>query len=108
MIVGLDFPSLFTGDNFNQRRAACVGAGVAYDPESLISGAELAKGLSYDNSSRNWISEEHYHNAVAGKLTTEEILEGAPRVLKTSVEYGTGDTDDDSLDGADPREEGEN
>lgn len=79
MFVGIDFPSHFEEDNFNERRASCVGAGVAYDPESLISGAELSVGLDYRNSKRHWRNETHYLAAVKGWLTTEQILISAPR-----------------------------
>lgn len=53
-----------------------------YDPESLISGKEIAQGFTYKNSSRKWLDENHYLDAISGRLTTEEILEFAPRKLK--------------------------
>ena len=37
----------FAQDNFAQRRAAQTGAGVAYDAESLLTGAEVESGLGY-------------------------------------------------------------
>lgn len=78
MFVGIDFPSLFEGDNFTIRRA--TGHNM-YDPESLISGAEIAAGMTYTNSRRNWMSEQHYLNAAAGLIACESILRNAPRVL---------------------------
>ena len=82
MFAGVDFPSHFEKDNFSERRGDILGAGVAYDPESLITGGELIAGFTYQNSSRNWKDEEHYLAAVKGWLTTEQILLSAPRVVK--------------------------
>lgn len=66
MFVGKDFPSLFDADNFTMRRT--TGHNM-HDPESLISGAEIAKGLTYTNSKRLWLSETHYLAAVTGLIT---------------------------------------
>ncbi len=77
-IVGVDFPSRFNSDNFTSRRT--TGHNMP-DPESLISGAEISRGMTYRNSRRNWRDESHYLAAVSGELTTEQILEQAPRVL---------------------------
>lgn len=71
----------FEQDNFRERRNSSPAAGVAYDPESLLTGAEAAAGLTYRDR-RQWPSEEAYQNAVAGKLTPEEIAEIAPRRKK--------------------------
>ena len=83
MQVGTDFASMFDGDNFAARRSNSMGAGNWFDPESLMTGAERAKGFTYSNSRRNWKSETHYHRAVAQELTPEQIAETAPRMLKT-------------------------
>lgn len=69
----------FRQDNFAERRNATESAGVGYDPESLLTGAEIAAGLTYHDK-RQWPSEEVYKDAVAGKFTPEEIVSIAPRV----------------------------
>ena len=53
--------------------------GVAYDPESLLTGAEELAGLTYRDK-RVWPSEEAYKRAVEGRLTPEQIAAIAPRV----------------------------
>jgi 2'-5' RNA ligase len=73
----------FEGDNFAERRAAITGAGNAYDPDSLLTGAEHAKGMTYDNSYRAYPSQAVYDHIVSGKVSTEEVLRLAPRKLKT-------------------------
>lgn len=85
MFSGIDFSSLHDGDNFAVRRSNSFSGGVPYDPESLISGSEIANlehltGDKYARSKRNWPSEAVYLAAVAGQYTTEEILAIAPRV----------------------------
>ena len=82
MRVGIDFPSLFDSDNFTIRRASQIGAGNWYDPESLITGTEIARGLTPSNSTRSWQSEQHYHRAVSQELTPEQIALTAPRIRK--------------------------
>ena len=77
MKVSKDFPSRFLQDNFVQRRSV----GNLYDPESLISGAEISKGMTYTNSSRNWANEFCYQMATEGTLTVAEILNFAPRTF---------------------------
>lgn len=78
MFVGIDFPSLFEQDNYELRHT--TGHNML-DPESLISGEELAKGLNYKNSKRWWASKESYLRAVSGEVSTDDILRDAPRVL---------------------------
>lgn len=85
MFAGIDFPSKFEQDNFAQRRSPVYAAGVAYDPESLFTEAELRElervtGNRYAPSKRNWPGETEYLAAVAGLLPTEDILSIAPRV----------------------------
>jgi hypothetical protein len=77
MIVGKDFPSFFDKDNFTQRRT--TGHNM-HDPESFITGAEIAKGFTYTNSRRNWDSFSTYVKAVAGDYSPEQIEQIAPRV----------------------------
>jgi hypothetical protein len=77
MIAGVDFPSLFVKDNFTSRRT--TGHNLL-DPDSLISGAEIAAGLTYHNSSRNWNDHAHYIAACSGQITTEQVLASAPRI----------------------------
>lgn len=80
MFAGIDFPSLFDKDNFTLRRT--TGHNM-HDPESFITGGELAKGLTYTNSKRKWANENHYLAAVAGLITPEEIAKTAPRAFVT-------------------------
>ena len=82
MRVGIDFPSLFDSDNFTIRRASQIGAGNWYDPESLITGTEIARGLTPSNSTRNYRNEAHYHASVSQALTPEQIALTAPRIRK--------------------------
>lgn len=84
MFAGIDFASKFEKDNFAIRRTY----GNWYDPESLITGAEIAKGLTYTNSKRQWENQSYYLLAVEGYLTIEEILHIAPRVrIFTDVSF---------------------
>jgi hypothetical protein len=69
----------FQGDTFAERRNATPSAGVAYDPESLLTGAEIAAGLGYKDR-RVWPDEETYKRAVEGRLTPEQVAAVAPRV----------------------------
>ena len=78
MIAGIDFPSRFTTDNFTSRRT--TGHNM-YDPECLITGAEIDAGFTYTNSARDWQSEVDYYLACVGYLTPIQILSHAPRVL---------------------------
>jgi hypothetical protein len=80
-IAGIDFPSRFTADNFTSRRT--TGHNM-YDPDSLITGEEIARGMTYTNSTRSWRNEEHYIQAISGELSPEEIAESAPRMLKSA------------------------
>lgn len=76
MFAGKDFPSMFEGDNFTQRRTTGHNW---YDPECLISGREVSQGYTYLNSGRWWTDQNHYIRAVSQELTPEEILNTAPR-----------------------------
>ena len=69
----------FGRDNFKDRRNATESAGVHYDPESLLTGAEIAAGLGYSDR-RVWPSEDIYREAVAGRMTPEQVAAIAPRV----------------------------
>jgi hypothetical protein len=79
MFAGIDFPSFFDEDLFTTWRRG--NPFNPYDPESLLTGAEEAAGMTYDNSRRNWPDEATYWKAVSGNLTQEEILQLAPRAL---------------------------
>jgi hypothetical protein len=74
----------FDQDNFAARRASQGGAGVAYDPESLLSGEEIEAGLDYGDL-RIWPNEETRQLAHQGELPTEVILAIAPRVKRIYV-----------------------
>jgi hypothetical protein len=76
--AGIDFLSLFDKDNFTLRRT--TGHNM-FDPESLISSAEINNGMDFKNSRRAWKSEAHYTHAVTGTINTSEILRSAPRVF---------------------------
>lgn len=53
--------------------------GNPYNPESLMVGSEDEQGLTpYDH--RHWPSLAIYRDAIAGRLTPEEIIKIAPRV----------------------------
>lgn len=78
MLAGVHFGSLFDKDNFTLRRT--TGHNMV-DPESLISGAEIARGMTYTNSKRNWRDEAHYISAVTGAIDTDTVLSTAPRVI---------------------------
>jgi hypothetical protein len=80
MIAGIDFPSFFGSDLFSSRRSGTNGVGNPYDPESLLTGGESAKGMTYANSRRDWISETDYRAAVAGFVPTDALVQLAPRV----------------------------
>lgn len=69
----------FQGDTFRERRNATISSGVAYDPESLLTGEEEAAGLGYHDK-RVWPSHEAYQMAIEGKFTPEQIATIAPRV----------------------------
>lgn len=77
MIAGIDFPSMFSRDNFTLRRTSGHNM---YDPESLLTGEEMAQGMTYTNTARDWPDEETYHKAWAGEIPTPELLKIAPRV----------------------------
>lgn len=68
----------FTEDNFRQRRNSDESTGVAYNPESLITGGEVAAGVA--ECPRYWPDEETYKLAAAGKLTSEKVVELGPRI----------------------------
>ncbi len=82
--VGVDWPEetvreiQFEGDNFSQRRASQSGAGVAYDPESLLTGEEIAAGLDYD-CPRVWQNHATKQAAQTGEIPTRLIPSIAPR-----------------------------
>lgn len=77
----------FAMDNFAVRRASQEGAGVAYDPESLLTGEEIAQGLDYD-CPRVWAGvsgEMDRQSAIAGKLSTKDVARLGPRVRKEEI-----------------------
>lgn len=73
-------PNYFAQDNFAERRSGGSEAyGVHYDPESLLTGAEAAAGLTYKDK-RIWPDSDTYRAAVAGRISPELIPSIAPRV----------------------------
>lgn len=76
----------FEEDNFAARRSGAGenNYGNAYDPESLITGGEVAAGLTYEDK-RVFPDEETYRRAVAGEIRPEDIPGVAPRVRKVPI-----------------------
>lgn len=77
LFAGIDFPDAFSKDNFDSRRTT---GNNLYDPESLITGAELEEGLTYTNSRRRFAARLHYIAAVNGLYTVVGIAVFSPRV----------------------------
>jgi hypothetical protein len=65
----------FGRDNFKWRRSTGHNA---YDPESLLTGAEIAAGKDYDNP-RRYASQQDYDDMVSGRIPVELIPVLAPR-----------------------------
>jgi hypothetical protein len=78
MRAGKDFPDIFTADNYTLRHA--TGHNMR-DPESLITGREIARGLNYDNSHREYDNEGVYLSACSGEERSEFIELCNPRVF---------------------------
>lgn len=71
--------NLFTQDNFASRRTT---GNNMYDPESLITGAEVAVGFTYKNSVRNYPDEETYLKIVHGEVPVSDVPTLAPRMFR--------------------------
>jgi hypothetical protein len=71
----------FSQDNFSTRRNNSPSAGNGFDPESLITGAEVNAGFSYTNSHRAYPDQATYDALVAGDIPASRVAEVAPRVL---------------------------
>ena len=71
----------FAEDLFTARRsgAGTSNYGNPYDPESLITGGEVAQGLTYADK-RSWANQQEYDRAVSGAIPTDQIPSIAPRV----------------------------
>ncbi len=67
--------SLFSLDNFASRRT--TGHNL-YDPDSLLTGAEVKAGLGYRDP-RVWVSYEAYVDACEGRLGVNDIEALGPR-----------------------------
>jgi len=67
----------FGKDNFSVRRTQ---GNNMYDPESLMSGEESARGMTYENSRRVFPSLERELDAIHGRIGVDEVLRIAPRV----------------------------
>lgn len=70
----------FEKDRFETRRAN-FGSGNPYDPESLLTGEEMALGLDYD-CPREWSSQGVYDRAVRGEYSPVVVALIAPRKKK--------------------------
>ena len=77
LIEGRDFDGFFATDNYDLRHA--TGHNML-DPESVISGAEISKGMTYANSRRQYPDIETYVKAASGDLSAGELQRVAPRV----------------------------
>lgn len=66
---------LFNKDNFTSRRT--TGHNL-YDPECLITGKEIASGLTYQDK-RDWQDREGYIEACSQVITPNDIAVVAPR-----------------------------
>ena len=75
--AGVHFPSNFDHDNFASRRTT---GNNMYDPESTITGAELAAGMTYSNSRRAFPGVEWYLDVVHSVAPMDLALEFFPRV----------------------------
>lgn len=71
-----DINSKFERDNFTSRRT--TGHNL-FDPESLLTGDEIARGLGYGDK-RVWPDQETYERACAGLIPSKDIPAIAPRV----------------------------
>lgn len=85
-VAGVDVPKnviTHTADNFAERRASQAGAGVSYDPDSLLTGEEMAAGLDYDDlrdRGNDWQKiGSSWQRACAGELTQDVITLQHPR-----------------------------
>ena len=74
-----EFQELSTEDNSGTRRTSGVHL---FDPESLLTGAEIAAGLGYLDK-RQYPSDEVYQKICAGEIPQAEIPTLAPRVRST-------------------------
>lgn len=79
LIDGAEVPNPFSTDQIALRRNNS-GSGNPYDPESLLTGREIEQGFTYDNSRRSWASESAFKSAMAGNMTTSQVLLYGPRV----------------------------
>lgn len=68
----------FEQDNFDSRRT--TGHNM-FDPESLITGYELAHGFTYANSHRDYPGQHTYDAIVAGDVPAHIVPLVAPRVF---------------------------
>jgi hypothetical protein len=82
----------FEQDNFRERRASQAGAGVGYDPESLLTEQERLDGFDYGDL-RSWPNEETRQLAYAGNIPVDIIPTLAPRVKRSAPEDFSGYTD---------------
>lgn len=70
----------FETDNFTTRRT--TGHNML-DPESLITGDELARGFTYQNSHRDYPGQATYDAIVSGDVSVTLVPLVAPRVFNT-------------------------
>ena len=68
----------FDKDNFTSRRT--TGHNL-FDPDSLLSGAEEAAGLTYANSSRKFPDNATREAVIRGEVSQDDVLRLYPRTL---------------------------
>ena len=71
----------FDRDNFTARRSNSPAAGNGFDPESLITGAEIKAGFTYTNSHRAYPGQDIYDALVTGVIPASYAPIVAPRVF---------------------------
>lgn len=74
----------FAQDNFSIRRT--TGHNM-FDPDSLITGAELARGFTYANSHRDYPGQHTYDAIVAGDVPLAIVPDVAPRVFNVPTPF---------------------
>ena len=68
----------FEKDNFTSRRT--TGHNL-FDPDSLITGEESEKGLTYANSSRKFPDAETREKVIRGEVSQTDVVRLYPRTL---------------------------
>jgi hypothetical protein len=78
VVDAVDAKETFAQDNFTSRRT--TGHNL-FDPDSLLTGAEEAQGLTYTNSSRKFPDVETREAVIRGEVSQADIVRLYPRTL---------------------------